>query len=108
GGKFEFTEDMVRDGYAVRIEADGYLPAESKMFHREDREVALEFRLKKSADIDGTLVSQAGKPLAGADVLIVTPSSQIFVQSGRVDDRQTFTARTKSDDAGHIHLPPQT
>jgi beta-lactamase regulating signal transducer with metallopeptidase domain/peroxiredoxin/protocatechuate 3,4-dioxygenase beta subunit len=107
-GKFEFTEDTVRDGYAVRIEADGYLPAESKVFHQEDGEVSLEFRLKKSADLDGTLVMADGKPLVGADVLVVSPSSQIFVESGHVDNRQTFTLRTKSDDAGHFHLPPQT
>jgi len=106
-GKFEFSEDLARDGYAVRIEADGYLPAESRVFHKEDGSVAFEFRLKTSADINQTLVTPDGRPLAGADVLVVTPSSQIMVRGGSVSQQQTLTEGTKTDADGRFHVPPQ-
>ena len=30
-GKFDLIEDIIRDGYVVRIEKDGYLPAQSRV-----------------------------------------------------------------------------
>jgi hypothetical protein len=105
-GKFEYVETFGRDGYATRIESDGYLPAESRIIKAEEGTVALTFRLKKGTPLTGTLVTPAGKPLAGADVLLVTPSSQIRILNG-APTSQTFTLTTKSDDAGAFHLPPQ-
>jgi beta-lactamase regulating signal transducer with metallopeptidase domain/peroxiredoxin len=106
-GKFELTEATDQDGYAIRIEADGYQPADSKVFHKEDGHPALAFRMKKAADISRTLVTPDGRPLAGADVLVVTGSSQIEVKDGSVNDAGTFTARTQADSAGRFRLPPQ-
>lgn len=105
-GKFELTESTERDGYAVRIEADGYLPAESRVFHMPDGHVQLTIRLKKGADIVETLVTSDGKPLAGADVLVVNGSSQIIVEDGS-PTRQTFTIQTKTDSNGHFRISPQ-
>jgi protocatechuate 3,4-dioxygenase beta subunit len=45
-GKFEYVETFGRDGYATRIESDGYLPAESRIIKAEEGTVALTFRLK--------------------------------------------------------------
>lgn len=106
-GQFQFTEDLARDGYAVRIEADGYLPTESRVFHKEEGSVMFQFRLKKAADIRQTLVTPDGRPLAGADVLVVTPSSQIIVKGSSVSKQQTFALRTKTDAEGRFRLPPQ-
>jgi protocatechuate 3,4-dioxygenase beta subunit len=105
-GKFEYTETVARDGYATRIESDGYLPAESRTIKAEEGTVTLTFRLKKGTPLTGTLVTPAGKPLAGADILLVTPSSQIMIKNG-APTSQTFTLKTKSNEAGAFHLPPQ-
>jgi hypothetical protein len=106
-GKFEFIEDMIRDGYAVRIEADGYLPAESKVFHVEDGPVRLDFRLKRSIDLAGALVTPDGKPLSGAQVLVVTPASQILVHGGALGG-QTFALRAEADKEGRFQFTPQS
>ena len=107
-GRFQYTEDLERDGYPelVPVEADGYLPAESKVYHKEDGHVELVFRLKKGSDIRETLVTSQGKPLAEADVLVVNESSQIIIEDGTVT-RQTFTLRTRSDADGRFRVPPQ-
>lgn len=105
-GKFELTEDLNRDGYAVRIDADGYLPAESQVFHPGDAMVALSFHLKRAADLEGTLVKSDGTPLANANLLMVTPGCQIFLQDGKVGS-QTFVPIERSDANGHFDLPPQ-
>ena len=47
GGTFEYTQSYPYPGYAARIEADGYLPAESRVFTMNEREVTLEFKLTK-------------------------------------------------------------
>jgi beta-lactamase regulating signal transducer with metallopeptidase domain/thiol-disulfide isomerase/thioredoxin len=106
-GKFELVENVDRDGYAVRIEADGYMPVDSKVFHMADGDVSLDFRLKKAADLAGTLLRPDGSALAGADVLLVTTTSQIGLKSGR-PDQSTFAPRTTSDSSGHFHFPPQS
>jgi protocatechuate 3,4-dioxygenase beta subunit len=105
-GKFEYAENVERDGYATRIESDGYLPAESRPIKGEEGTVALAFRLKKGMPLAGTLITPAGKALAGADLLLVTPSSQIIITNG-APTSQTFTLKAKSDEAGAFHMPPQ-
>lgn len=104
-GKFELTEDLNRDGYAVRIDADGYLPAQSQVFHSGDATVALNFRLRRAADLEGTLVKSDGTPLANASLLMVTPGCQIFLEDGKIGS-QTFVPIEKSNGNGHFDLPP--
>ena len=67
GGNFEITEALEREGYAVRVEADGYLPAESQVFHSTDDHPSFTFRLKKAADITQALITADGRPLEGAE-----------------------------------------
>lgn len=106
GGEFELTEDVMRDGYAVRIAADGYLPTESPIFRSGNATVSLNFRLKRAPDIEGTLVKSDGTPLVNASLLVVTPGCQIFLQDGRVGS-QTRVPIDKPDANGHFDLPPQ-
>ena len=105
-GKFELTEDLIRAGYVIRVEADGYLPAESEVLKPGPTNAALSFRLKKASDISATLVGADGTPLAGADVFVATTGSRIAIASGQ-PDRQTVAARTKSDEQGRVRLTPQ-
>ncbi|HEX5245004.1 MAG TPA: M56 family metallopeptidase [Tepidisphaeraceae bacterium] len=106
GGRFELVEDVKREGYAVRIDADGYLPAESPVFHPGDATVSLSFRLKRLPDIEGTLIKSDGTPLVNANLLIVTPACQIFLQDGKVGS-QTMVPIDKPDANGHFDLGPQ-
>jgi hypothetical protein len=105
-GAFDFRESFQRDGYAVRVESAGYLPVESREIKPGEEDVKLEFRLKKGKDLVATLRSVDGKPLAGADVLLVNASSQIMVTNGK-PTTQTFTLKTKADGAGKFRMDPQ-
>jgi len=105
-GRFSYTESTSRDGYGLRVEAEGYLPVESKIFHKEDGDFSMEVRMKKAAAITSKLVSSDGNALADADVLIANSSSQIMITDGKVT-RQTMAARTKTDSGGHFSLSAQ-
>jgi hypothetical protein len=105
-GTFDYAEDFGRDGYAVRVEAAGYVPVESREIKPGEGNVRLEFRLKRGKDLAGTLRSIDGKPLGGADVLVVTESSQIMVSDGKPTS-QTFTLMTKADGKGQFRFDPQ-
>jgi beta-lactamase regulating signal transducer with metallopeptidase domain len=106
-GKFEFEIGFPRPAHAVRIEAEGYVPGESRTFKSDEGPVALEFRLKKGENLVGTLTGVDGKPLAGADVVLCTPRQGAYLRNGQAEshtDAPTF----KSDAAGKFRLPPQT
>jgi hypothetical protein len=105
-GTFDFSENSQRDGYAVRVEAAGYLPVESRELKPGEEDVKLEFRMKKGKDLVATLRSADGRPLAGADVIVVNESSQVMVTNGK-PTTQTFALKTKADAAGKFRFDPQ-
>jgi beta-lactamase regulating signal transducer with metallopeptidase domain len=105
-GTFEYTETNHRDGYALRIEAPGYLPADSRVIAPGEENVKLQFRLKKGKALAATLRSADGKPLAGADILLETESNQVSVRNGKAGPG-TDTLQTKTDAAGRFRFEPQ-
>jgi beta-lactamase regulating signal transducer with metallopeptidase domain/protocatechuate 3,4-dioxygenase beta subunit len=103
-GKIDFREDWSYTGYAVRIEADGYIPADSRVFTSDEPEVKLEFKLTHGKEIAATIVTPAGKPVAGATALLATPGQGGYIKNGRTFIEQ-FCPHTTSDDKGNIHFP---
>ena len=57
---YVYVENVDRDGYATRVEAEGYLPAESRVFTGDEGSGALEFRMKKGMPREGRLVTGSG------------------------------------------------
>jgi hypothetical protein len=107
GGRFEFDVTYPRPGYAVRIEADGYLPAESRVFHDADGPtVSLEFKLKKGQPLTGVVRGPDGQPVAGADVVLCIPPQGAYVQNGEIQQRRDKVV-VQTDNAGRYRLPPQ-
>ncbi|HEY7120113.1 MAG TPA: carboxypeptidase regulatory-like domain-containing protein, partial [Tepidisphaeraceae bacterium] len=107
GGKFEFDITYPYPGYAVRIEANGYLPADSRTFHDADAPVTLEFKLKKGQSLTGVVRTPDGKPLAGADVILCPGPNSAYIRNGEIQQRQDSPA-VQTDGAGRYALPPQT
>src|SRR5205823_5083775 len=56
--------------FGLEIEAEGYAPEASALASIKDPEQTYEFKLKKSSDIRGQVVSSDGQPIAGADVFL--------------------------------------
>jgi len=108
GGKFEFDVTYPRPGYAVRIESDGYLPAESKVFHDANGPtVSLEFKLKRGQPLAGVVRGPDGKPVAGADVMFCTGQQGAYVSNGELQQRRDHLT-VQTDNAGRYRLPPQS
>ncbi|HZN66201.1 MAG TPA: carboxypeptidase regulatory-like domain-containing protein [Tepidisphaeraceae bacterium] len=105
-GKFEYEQSYPYPGYAVRVEADGYLPAESRVFRMDEGEVALELKLRKGQGITGVVRGADGKPAAGAKVVVATPSNTAYIHNGKdINDQGCATAT--ADNEGRYSLPPQ-
>jgi peroxiredoxin len=106
GGKFDFNIGYPRDGYAVRIEADGYLPEESKPFNSNQPNITLDFKLKKAATIAGVVKTPAGDPVAGAEIALVLPPNGPYIRNGEFQQRQDLPFYT-TDAQGRYQVPPQ-
>ncbi|WP_165229248.1 sigma-70 family RNA polymerase sigma factor [Aquisphaera insulae] len=101
----EFTDGAYEIEYAhpylaavaVRIEADGYLPATSGRLSITAGEAVFDARLEPGIGPSGVVHGRDGRPLAGAAVVLWS----------RDDHRQSSTSRSTTDDRGAFHFPPQ-
>jgi len=108
-GKFEVSFSYPYPQQAIRIETDGYLPADSEPFALDGKEKNLSFKLVKGEGIKGIVRGTDGKPVAGAEVVMVTPSSGVQIQNGRLpecDLRDVVHVVSHAD--GSFSFLPQT
>ncbi|MHC4482334.1 MAG: carboxypeptidase regulatory-like domain-containing protein [Planctomycetota bacterium] len=106
-GRYEYTFTYPRDGHLVRIEADGYGPGVSRVFYDDEGDVVFGFRLEKGAGPSGTVYLPAGAPAAGAEVILCTPSQNVYIQDGRnMQKRGSQFVMTGGD--GRFSFPAQT
>lgn len=95
----------------LRIEAEGYLPAESRGFQMTEGTVTYDFRLTKGTvptrpTISGVILLPDGKPAAGAEVALASKSSGPYVSNGRIQKSDmTLIEQTRAD--GTFVFPPQ-
>ena len=86
GGRYTFRQDEPYDGYAIRIEADGYKPAESRVFRPGEESPTFDFAMTRALAADllsGIIVRPDGKPAAGAEVALATPEHPLIFEAGR-------------------------
>ncbi len=104
-----FVWDWPRAWWAfrIRIEAEGYHPAVSRVIRREEENPRLTFRLKPAAATTGTVRGVDGEPAEHVSVLLATVSRRGRVSNGmlfsRAGDEETLT-----DADGVFRLPPET
>ncbi len=76
GGSYTVKHDEPYDGYAVRVEATGFRPADSRVFKPGESTPSFDFALARAAPTDlltGTVLRPDGRPAAGAEVALATP-----------------------------------
>jgi len=107
-GRYEWETRRTDTGHYVRIEADGYLPAMSKMMRVGDSEqVTINFELEKGHNIEGVVLGIEGKPLADADVMMCTAMQSLDLSNGRLSrPSDALIARTTAQ--GRFSFPPET
>lgn len=105
-GSYE-TEIMQKDlDWRLRIEADGYMPAISRIFRPYDPdkgEITYDFKLTKAAPLTGTVLGLDDKPLANADVYLAT--QRMNIANRKVTS--TEVPPVKTDVAGRFQFPPE-
>ena len=108
GGQYEiaFDDATRKDGRRLRVEADGYLPAVSRVIRDGEDDPVVNFVLQAGVGVSGVVHLPDGSPLAGAEVLLIVPSQPAFLTNGRpptgIDHR---VVKTGGD--GRFAFPPQ-
>ena len=106
-GEYRATWDTSGDSHRVlRIEADGYLPSETRRLTVDQRQITFDVALSKGQEIAGTVRSPDNKPLANAEVALCTATRGLYLRNGRpLSDQPHLIARTGAD--GRFSFPPQ-
>ena len=92
--------------YYIRVEADGYETEMSRAVTGNEGNVILDFKLQKIVPVTNIVLSPDGKPLADADVMIVT--RQLRISNGAADRRPSNDKETvKTDSSGKFSFSPK-
>ena len=91
----------------VRVEAQGYLPADSRGFRATEGNQTFDFALKRSQNqLTGTVVLPDGKPAPGAEVLVDTRELGFVMEAGHFDRRANIPRVTTGLDGQFSFTPP--
>lgn len=106
-GHYRLRETYAQGLFGVRIEADGYFPADSRDIPTDSGNVTVDFDMKRGEDFVGTVDSPDGAPAAGAKLALGVHGAQIMVTNGHIDENQTYSLREMADPQGRFHFTPQ-
>jgi len=85
GGDYRhsFEETTILDvdnlGYIVKFEADGYAPYTSRVIHPDEGQVSLDVQLYPAKAMDVAVLLPDGRPAAGADVGLISPTARLHL-----------------------------
>jgi len=85
GGRYTIKHSEQYAGYAVRIAATGYKPADSRVFKPEEGSPSFDFVLTRAAASDlltGIVVRPDGQHVAEAEVALATPEHPLLFELG--------------------------
>jgi RNA polymerase sigma factor (sigma-70 family) len=112
GGKYDLQGGLFPDqgyGRSIRIEAEGYLPAELLGFRDDAEDIGHDFKLRKAVPLSGIVRSPDGKPLAGAEVALSNSDNDVRIDNGRLSSDRTVGEAThmKTGPDGRYTFRPQ-
>jgi uncharacterized GH25 family protein len=102
GGSYWFRATNQTAFNQIRIEADGYLTAESGRIKRDEGNSTVDFALTPAEDIAGIVLTADGRPAAHAKMAIARVGSQLTITNGELPD---WHQRCMTDDAGRFRFP---
>ncbi len=108
GGRYTTRFSEPAEPFYLRVEADGYSPAESRGFKATEGNQTFDFALQPSQNQPtGTVVLPDGKPAAGAEVLVSTEHMGWLMQAGHFDSRVNAPRIKAGSDGRFSFTPPK-
>ena len=107
GGGFDFDDAWPYAGLAVRIEAKGHLPVESRVVKPEDGDAQLDLKMQPGKDVTATVHAADGSLVAGAVGVMALPNQMAYIQNSRLVQNSGTPQQTTGAD-GVIDFPPQS
>jgi beta-lactamase regulating signal transducer with metallopeptidase domain/uncharacterized GH25 family protein/5-hydroxyisourate hydrolase-like protein (transthyretin family) len=107
GGRYEIDFNQEEFLWRLRVEAEGYMPSESRIFqpYKTDKgEVVYNFELRKAEPLSGVVLGLKGDPLVGADVYLAIDRVNI---DGRKVIHHEPNLVTKTDKEGQFTFPAE-
>ncbi len=102
-GQYSYAFDGDGWAYAVHVEADGYLPAESRFVRADEREATINIALTKGQGPSGFVFDANAAPVAGAEVFW---QRTVAIRHGQgVETDTIYPVKTDSD--GHLAFKPE-
>lgn len=100
------TTDNTTKAYRIRIEAPGYLAAESRDILPDEVNVRIDFKLKKGKPAESSvfLPGDGNTPASRAKVYLLDSGSQANIKLGKMELELSGTG-TESDENGRFTLP---
>jgi len=83
-GRYEQSFNYPRDGHLIRIEAQGYQPAVSRIFYDNEGEVEYDFSLDKGQGLKGRIYYWNGRPAAGVEMTVWPKGQHIYIRDGQM------------------------
>ncbi|HSV13939.1 MAG TPA: sigma-70 family RNA polymerase sigma factor, partial [Tepidisphaeraceae bacterium] len=104
-GKYEAHITNFSNGGRLRVEADGYLPEQSRLIEAGEGTISIDFELKRGNGPSGTVVDAGGKPVPNLRVVGIPDNAGIYIDwtNGSLDDQERL-AVTRTDKDGHYRL----
>ncbi len=107
-GKYKATIDSFANGGKLRVEADGYFSADSRMIEGNEGSIQIDFELKKGASPTGVVLAPDEKPLSDVPVACVPEGVNLLIDLDRNNlTQESDVILTKTDKNGRFTLPPQ-
>ena len=107
-GRYEYRFTSQSPSYQWRIEAEDFMPAESRPIANDEQDVVFDFELVRAEGPSGSVVAADGTPVAGAEVYRKTGFFYMddnIVTSKR--KRQQRGTLVRTDDEGRFQFAPQ-
>lgn len=101
-GRYSYTFSSDGRAYAVRIEADGYVPGESRLVDANEPQATIDIVLAKGEGPSGYVFDADSRPVAGAEVYW---KNDPMIENGQPVNKQYLT-RATTDSSGHFAFPP--
>lgn len=99
-GRYSYAVPYDKASYAIRVEADGYLPAESTPVDANEQGATVNFTLTKGDGPSGYVFDADTRPAVGVQVIW---SKNVWLDHGRADVTQRIV--TNTDETGHFAFP---